>query len=241
MEQIAKAAGFQTTTLLTEQATAGNVTKMLSDAEKALSPGDLLLITYSGHGGQVPDVSADEVDDNKDETWCLFDREVIDDELYALYARFKKGVRILVLSDSCHSGTVVRKREYERLAASGKFDDIRKIKAIPPLVAKAVYTSHKSLYDSLQFISGSPKSTVVAASIILISGCQDDELSIDLGTNGAFTNALKTVWNNGTFDGNYAQFCLAIGAEISDNSQVPNYLPEGSVNMAFEAQKPFFI
>jgi len=43
-----------------------------------------------------------------DETWVLYDRQLVDDELYKIWSKFKPGVRILVLSDSCHSGTVPR-------------------------------------------------------------------------------------------------------------------------------------
>src|SRR5678815_3771458 len=76
-------------------------------AAKLLAAGDLYFLSYSGHGGQVPDVTGEE-DDKKDETWCLFDGQLIDDELYYELSRFGEGVRILVLSDSCHSGTVTR-------------------------------------------------------------------------------------------------------------------------------------
>lgn len=240
MENIAKATGFKTKTLLTEQATAGNITKALSNAANILNSGDIFLITYSGHGGQVPDVSADE-DEGKDETWCLFDRELIDDELYTLYSKFKKGVRILVLSDSCHSGTVIKAQNYETFASTARAVDVSKIKAIPPDVARTVYERHKSLYDSLQYISENPKSNVIAASIILISGCQDDQFSKDLGSNGAFTNALKTAWNNGVLANSYRNFCQEIIRELNDPTQVPNYLEEGSVNLEFSAQKPFSI
>jgi hypothetical protein len=41
-----------------------------------------------------------------DETWVCYDRQLIDDQLYELWGKFKASVRILVLSDSCHSGTV---------------------------------------------------------------------------------------------------------------------------------------
>ena len=63
--------------------------------------------TYSGHGGQVDDVNGDE-DDALDETWVLWDRQLIDDELFSLWSQFAPGVRITMLSDSCHSGTVLR-------------------------------------------------------------------------------------------------------------------------------------
>ena len=55
----------------------------------------------------MPDVWGDEAD-KQDETWCLYDGQLIDDELYFELSKFAPGVRILVLSDSCHSGTVVR-------------------------------------------------------------------------------------------------------------------------------------
>ena len=107
---LAKKKGFTgNTLLLNEQATAAAVTAALQDASKKLGKGDILFLTYSGHGGQVRDTNADEKDnDRMDETWVLFDREFVDDELYNLWSKFKPGVRILVLSDSCHSGTVTR-------------------------------------------------------------------------------------------------------------------------------------
>lgn len=40
-----------------------------------------------------------EEEDKKDETWCLYDGELIDDELFNELARFAEGVRVLVLSD----------------------------------------------------------------------------------------------------------------------------------------------
>lgn len=43
-----------------------------------------------------------------DETWVLYDRQLVDDELYKIWSKFKPLVRILVFSDSCHNGTVTR-------------------------------------------------------------------------------------------------------------------------------------
>ena len=107
MRAIAHAQGFTTHMLLTTAARAGAVAKAMTQAAATLLGGDMLLLTYSGHGGQVPDTNHDEAD-RQDETWVLYDRELVDDELYSLWARFKPGVRIVVISDSCHSGTVAR-------------------------------------------------------------------------------------------------------------------------------------
>jgi metacaspase-1 len=56
--------------------------------------------------------------DKKDETWCLYDGELIDDELYNELGGFAAGVRVLVLSDGCHSGSVVRARVPDLVAGA---------------------------------------------------------------------------------------------------------------------------
>ena len=43
-----------------------------------------------------------------DETWCLYDGMLVDDELVNLFGFFNKKVRVLMVSDSCHSGTLNR-------------------------------------------------------------------------------------------------------------------------------------
>src|SRR5262249_20350225 len=106
MESLAGGLGYSEVTKLTdEQASASNVLGAISNASNNLQPGDILLITYSGHGSQVPDQNGDETD-GQDETWVLWDRMLVDDELAAQWATFKSGVRIFLLSDSCNSGTV---------------------------------------------------------------------------------------------------------------------------------------
>lgn len=93
---------------LNSDATTDNIKKILTEiaeGENKLVSGDILLVTFSGHGGQIKDIGNIE-SDGAHETWCLYDRQLIDDEIFALLARFDRGVRILVISDSCFSGTV---------------------------------------------------------------------------------------------------------------------------------------
>ncbi len=115
MQQLAADQGFVTLGLTDDQATTSEVMRQLSSFARELQAGDIFLLTYSGHGGQVDDVNGDE-SDGKDETWVLYDRMLIDDELFQMFNQFAAGVRIFMLSDSCHSGTVARIVFYKAIA-----------------------------------------------------------------------------------------------------------------------------
>src|SRR5512139_3653668 len=143
MGALATGRGMKATVLLTKDGTRTKVLGALRAAAKTLVQGDFFFLTYSGHGGQVPDVTGEERD-KLDETWCLFDGQLIDDELYLELSRFNAGVRVLVFSDSCHSGTVTRARPPVGLTTPGRS------KMMPPAVAIRTYNGHKKFYDDLQ-------------------------------------------------------------------------------------------
>lgn len=243
MRDIATARGFSPTLLLTEEATAQAVTDALNNAAAELEAGDMLLLSYSGHGGQVPDMhGGDEGADAKDETWVLYDRMLVDDELYALWAAFKRGVRILVLSDSCHSGTVSR-NAMEALAANPATramvgEDTPRFRDMPRDVEAATYRAHKALYDGIQREHARGDQAKVAASIILISGCQDNQLSQDGDRNGLFTQRLREVWNEGGFRGGYRRFHRDISG-LMPPWQSPNFFWATSRDEQFERKRPF--
>ena len=254
MEALAKSQGIAAKKLLTKAGTRKAVLDSLRAAAKALKKGELFLLTYSGHGGQVADASGDE-DDKQDETWCLFDGQLIDDELYFELSKFAAGVRVLVLSDSCHSGTVTRARPEPPPPGT-------RAKLMPADVALRVYAAHRAFYDGLQHSvakaagkapladpdavlaglavqSGRVQSIAkkFKAAVILISGCQDNQVSLDGDHNGAFTGQLRRIWNNGKFSGNYSRFHAQIVAGMPA-SQTPNLFLLGPAG-AFAAQQPF--
>ncbi len=258
MAAIAKSQGMKPTVLLTKQGTRANMLAALRKAAKQLKKGDFLFLTYSGHGGQVPDVTGDETD-KQDETWCLFDGQLIDDELYFELSRFGAGVRILVLSDSCHSGTVTRARPRTPAGAAPS----GRSKMMPPAVAIRTYREHQQFYDRLQRevakaagkassadpdtvlaqLAVSPRLTAIAkkfkASVVLISGCQDNQTSLDGEQNGAFTEQVLNVWNHGKYRGNYAAFHAQVRAGLP-SSQSPNLFTLGAV-ARFLKQQPFTV
>ncbi|MGK0222619.1 MAG: putative caspase-like protein, partial [Limisphaerales bacterium] len=106
--ELAKEKGFSTTLLLTSDATTHGVKEGILHAASELESGDIFFMYYSGHGGSTNDKSADEAGDGKDETLCLYDAQLLDDELYVLWPHFAAGVRVLVVADCCHSGSMTR-------------------------------------------------------------------------------------------------------------------------------------
>ena len=257
MAALAGGRGMKASVLLTKDGTRAKVLAALRAASKSLVKGDFFFLSFSGHGGQVPDVSGEEAD-KLDETWCLYDGQLIDDELYMELGKFVTGVRILVLSDSCHSGTVVRAGP----PALGIIAPELRSKMMPPSVAMRTYEAHKAFYDKLQDdvakaeggtvvdpddalagVAVSTRLTKIAkrfkARAILISGCQDNQSSYDGQHNGAFTGRLLTVWNRGNFDGNYATFHAHIKSGMPA-IQTPNLFTMGPV-VAFLKQKPFSV
>lgn len=266
MTALATAQGMAPTTLLTRKATRAAVLAAMRAAAAALIDGDLFFMSYSGHGGQVPDVSGDE-DDKQDETWCLYDGQLIDDEIYFELSHFEAGVRVLVVSDSCHSGTVTRDVMMPPVTVP-----TQRPKLMPASVAMRTYREHQQFYDKLQLdvaaasakanakraASGrsatDPDSAIARvavssrlggivktfdASVVLLSGCQDNQTSMDGEHNGAFTEQLLKVWDQGRYSGNYAVFYSKIRARMPA-TQSPNLFTLGDAG-AFLAQSPFLV
>ncbi len=98
------------TTLLTQCATKYNLTRILGYIASLAKPGDFFLLTFSGHGSTKPDDDGEE-EDKYDEALCLYDGLYTDDDLNELLALFKKGVRIVIVSDCCYGGGIYRHNE----------------------------------------------------------------------------------------------------------------------------------
>ncbi|MEO1452138.1 MAG: caspase family protein, partial [Bacteroidota bacterium] len=87
--------------LINENATVDNVKNTLLEFSQQLKKDDLCVITYSGHGGTLPDLNNSKFDPElEDQTWCLYDRQLVDDELPYIWKEFDPGVNIFVLLDS---------------------------------------------------------------------------------------------------------------------------------------------
>lgn len=103
--------GFAVLQIIDKQATGKNIRSAIESPIGGAKSGDTVIIQYSGHGSYVPDENGDEPD-GTDECICPYDINskgpITDDELFELYSSKKTGVKLLVISDSCHSGTVAK-------------------------------------------------------------------------------------------------------------------------------------
>lgn len=247
MEAIARSQGFVAHSLLTKAALSAAVLGTIERAAKELVEGDFFLLTYSGHGGQINDVMNDDPD-GLDETWVLFDRQLIDDELYVAFSMFRHDVRILVFSDSCHCATMTKELFFQpafylpRLEARVRASTGANLRPrfLPPEVQAKIYLERATLYDEIRKKTPRREAVHVECSLILMSACQDNQVAMESTKNGLFTEALLRVWDKGSFEGGYHHFRTEIAAFMPP-TQSPKYTIIGRRDRAFEHQRPFSI
>jgi len=246
MQLIASQQGFETHQLKSTGATRDAVIKVIRNAASQLSDGDFFLLSYSGHGGQVTDTDDDE-EDGKDDTWCLYDGELLDDEFEVLFSEFRPGVRVLMLSDSCHSGTMLRSADMSLVteAREAVENDFTISRLMPRNVAVRTNRKNRSMYEKIQAELPNPRPQV-KASVKLLSGCQEQQESFGNAETGRFTAVLKDVWNDGAFKGNYKQFYDEIRkgvlARVTPKTpQTPDHMYIGPADADFDNEAPFKI
>jgi metacaspase-1 len=183
--------GFSVSKLLDGQATKAAITTAMRGLIVTARDGDTLLFTYSGHGTWVPDSSGDEPD-GRDEALCPYDittkGPLLDDEIRALFQGIAPGVRVLLISDSCHSGSVTRGREDDLDAGGARARFLPLAAWMPPGELPRGNAEPPVVVRGLRRAGGD----------LLLAGCKDTEYSYDTSfqgrPNGAFTYyALKTL------------------------------------------------
>lgn len=152
------------------------VMKALSSQIAKVPEDGLFIFTYSGHGGQTDYLGSKAKDDadGRDEFLCLYDGQLLDDELWEIFSRCKG--RLFVVFDCCHSGTMYR------LSPDGQQkDDVVDFDPIQvPFMKRLVKSSRRQRRD------GS------APRMLVFSGCGEETVSWgDAANGGVMTCALK--------------------------------------------------
>ena len=220
--------GFAVDMLLNRKATGAAIRRAIRALLAEASSGDVVVVQYAGHGSFVPDEDGDEPD-GTDECLCPYDVDVrgpiTDDELFELYSQRKPGVRLVMISDSCHSGTVARFAPIVTPPTMrGRGAPRRLVRFLPPaaFLPKRVATR---LGVKRARRASSPPGRHAA---LLLAGCQDTEYSFDAyfrgRPNGAFTfvalRALEKLGRSAT----YEQWYRAVRAALPSQQypQTPN-------------------
>jgi len=162
---IFKDQGFNNINILTDNTAVKPTKSNILDAFKNLlsnaTSGDLLCVTYSGHGSYTPDTNNEE-QDNYDELIIPLDLSPIkDDELKSIINMYlKPDITLFCLFDSCYSGTILDLK-YLYLD-SLNYDQ---------------YSENKNTSDTV-------------GNVILISGCTDEQQSGDAFINNMGQGAM---------------------------------------------------
>jgi len=102
------------------------------------------------------------------------------------------------------------------------------------------YKRNENIYGRI-FKDVSNKENEPVASIVLTSGCRENELSQDGTYNGYFTSNLKKIWVGGKFKGSYKRFYKLVYNNMMASDQHPKYFKDGKQNPSFEKARPFTI
>lgn len=184
------ARGFQATVLLDGDASKRTMMEAITSIVRDTGRDDIAVITYSGHGTWVPDDDGDEAD-GRDEALCPHDitqgNVLKDDELYELLSERKPGARIVVISDSCHSGTVTKACR----AIPGTEGDPWHFQKIRFLAPECYIGDDEAYLRRARRVEKIRAAGKIRAAAVLLSGCKDEEYSYDAWfngrPNGAFT------------------------------------------------------
>ena len=220
---ITRSCGFDSTLLLSAEATKAQVVAEFRAAAQSLTAGDAFVFFYSGHGGRTRDKDGDE-ENGKDETLCFYDGQLIDDELYALWQEFDAGVRIFVVTDCCHSGSMLR----------GDNDDVPK--SMSEEAAELLTFMDPEIFQRLR--EGLPPKTPLLASIIHIAGCHEDQESYENKPlqHGYLTAAMLDAWQAGPA-ASYADLYQAM-YEIMPTKQKPVLALLGADSTRVDSEPP---
>ncbi len=223
--------------LLRAQATRLNVQNKLNTLAKDAFPGDLVVVYYAGHGKQEQDKERLEVD-KLDEAWCLYDGLFLDDELWTAWCQFRRGVRILLVSDSCNSGTIGREDESAAM-------DNNQVELFSMEKKQQTYINNQPFYDQLMKNNRGARSKPMEASLVTLTACKSNQKALENKDlqHSEFSYALLKSWNKGKFAGDYRTFHQAIQRDVMSRNpnQSPQIIQYGIPDSRFLDSAPFSV
>ena len=217
--------------LLDEDATTTNFTNQLYAWSKELKAGDILTITYSGHGSQVEDLNRDE-ESGEDQTWCLFDRMLIDDELRYVWREFAEDVNIFILLDSCHSGTGAKVAEPTAVSDLEKRMTFKESEGVWKGNWNEIYADVTARHEAVVPLGA------IKASVLSISACKDNQVAKPGPFLSEFTYRILETLNDFEKLASYPALYRAL-LDMAPTAQTPHLDRFGSGGEYYLNARPF--
>ena len=190
---------FQVDLHLGANVTRPRILRALEAAAVATMAGDLFVLAFAGCGGKLPDANGDEPR-NEDDTWCLHDGQLVDDELLGRLARFPAGARVVVVEDSGHYNVHEARTSLEQQLFGRSPESLR---VLLPEAALKAYDANRDFYDPILQADHGGEAEKLRAAILWMGACQYNQLASETAEHGLFTGTLLEEWGGGRFRGNY--------------------------------------
>jgi len=163
--------------LLDGDATRKTLMDRIKETARKPGAGEWGVLTFSGHGSQAVDRNHDELD-GLDETIVSVELDqIIDDEYQKLLAGRNPKSKLLVVCDSCFSGTIARGFSLGRDISDAPKTPVR---YLPPSQVQAV--PRKAVTNK------GPQAAL--PNVVVMSACTDFEFAYEGEKYGIFTGAL---------------------------------------------------
>jgi hypothetical protein len=176
--------GFTPTILRDGEATRDGILNALGTLVRDSVAGDMLAVTFAGHGTLVADVDGDESKTGQDFAYVPVDFEsgafVLDDDIFAIWRELKEGVTATSFFDACHSGNGLRMlARGERAAVARR---ARFLSLTPEQQRK-----HLQYRMTRGFRAAETRSAEVRGSVVFFSACAEHEVALEQNGHGDFS------------------------------------------------------
>ena len=210
-QALKKAGAARVITLVDDQATKDTIVETWNALVGLAKKGDTIVFSYAGHGGQEPEPPGrNGEEDGLNENFLLAKYQptgigtrerIVDDEIFEwLTAAEAKGITVVLVADSCHSGTMNRSASAEGVKfRKGNFPDLDLKDDLLTLPPPDVATMTEDKLETTTFIGATLESRLTP------------EINIDGHPRGAlswaFSRALEGAADRNK-DGDLTQFEL---------------------------------
>lgn len=179
-------------------ATRANVVKYFEEHLGQAQEGDIALFYYSGHGswGKTNQAFYKFDPDEREEGLVCHDSRVnnqfdLADKEMAILLNYiaRNNAEVIMLVDSCHSGSVTRFADATTRLARGS----NQVRTLSDYLYDSTIAAHKNYYTDLAAQNGGEIGEIPVSRHLLMSACSERELARETKDGGWFTQSLLEV------------------------------------------------